>query len=515
MPPSNSGVILIHPPVVKPSEPPPGLGKLSGALSAHGIRHTLIDANLEGMLHLLSRVPPSPSDNWTMRASRHIVGNLGSLRDIGVYGNLGRYQRAVADVNRLVQVSGGPSCRISLVDYEESNLSPQKSEDLLWAADHPEANPFYPYFSERLTSLIDAGAGDAVVGFSLNYLSQAICTFSMIGFLKRRYPSAKTVLGGGLVTSWMASPRWRNPFRGLVDEMVRGPGERALLAILGEPSTGERHFLPAFDGLSLNLYLSPGPILPYAASSGCYWRKCSFCPEKAEGTAFSAVPHDLVTRDLGRLSSQYGPTLVHFVDDAMSPSLMKRMVSDPPGRPWYGFSRITPDLSDVGFCRTLKDSGCVMLKLGLESGDEGVLDSLEKGITLDLSSKVLASLKQAGIATYVYLLFGTPTETADGARRTLEYVAAHHGRIDFLNLAIFNLPINCPEANSLDTRRFYEGDLSLYADFAHPKGWGRREVRSFLDREFKRHPAIRPILLRHPRLFGSNHASFFHIRNSL
>ena len=65
---------------------------------------------------------------------------------------------------------------------------------------------------------------------------------------------------------------------------------------------------------------------------------------------------------------------------------MARMISDPPGRPWYGFSRITPDLADLDFCRALKDSGCVMLKLGLESGDQAVLDSLEKGITLDLAS---------------------------------------------------------------------------------------------------------------------------------
>jgi hypothetical protein len=175
---------------------------------------------------------------------------------------------------------------------------------------------------------------------------------------------------------------------------------------------------------------------------------------------------------------------------------------------------VTPDLADAGFCKGLKASGCVMLKLGLESGDQAVLDALEKGITLDLASEALASLKQAGIATYVYLLFGTPPETPEAAGRTLEYTATHHENIDFLNLAIFNLPINCPEAASLDTRRFYEGDLSLYADFIHPHGWNRRDVRTFLDKEFRRHPAVRPILLRNPPFFTSNHAPFFHMQTS-
>jgi hypothetical protein len=78
-----------------------------------------------------------------------------------------------------------------------------------------------------------------------------------------------------------------------------------------------------------------------------------------------------------------------------------------------------------------------------------------------------------------------------------------------MNIAIFNLPLSSPEAAGLETAGFYEGDLSLYTDFQHPQGWDRRSVREFLDTEFRRHPAIRPILKNHPPLFTSNHAPFF------
>ena len=64
------------------------------------------------------------------------------------------------------------------------------------------------------------------------------------------------------------------------------------------------------------------------------------------------------------------------------------------------------------------------------------------------------------------------------------------------------------EAASLCVHPFSEGDLSLYADFDHPRGWGRREVRAFLDREFRRHPAVSPIVRRQPPHFTSNHAPF-------
>ncbi|MGZ3559984.1 MAG: radical SAM protein, partial [Thermodesulfobacteriota bacterium] len=166
-------------------------------------------------------------------------------------------------------------------------------------------------------------------------------------------------------------------------------------------------------------------------------------------------------------------------------------------------------LIDPDFCRALKQSGCVMLQLGLESGDQSVLDDLQKGINLEDASLALRNLKEAGIATYVYLLFGTPPEGPIEARRTLEFVVRHHDSIHFLNLAIFNMPIYGPEAREIETRTFYEGDLSLYTSFDHPKGWSRQRIRQYLDKELRRHPVIAPILRRDPPIFTSNHAPFF------
>jgi radical SAM superfamily enzyme YgiQ (UPF0313 family) len=181
----------------------------------------------------------------------------------------------------------------------------------------------------------------------------------------------------------------------------------------------------------------------------------------------------------------------------------------PPRAPWYGFVRITEHLTDLDFCIALKRSGCVMLKLGVESGDQNVLDAMHKGNDVSITSRALKSLSRAGIAVYVYLLFGTPSESEKEARTTLDFVAEHSTCISFMNLAIFNLPLLSPDSKGLQRSRFYEGDLSLYTDFIHPKGWSRIKVRRFLDSEFKRHPAIKPILQRQPPLFTSNHAPLF------
>ena len=221
--------------------------------------------------------------------------------------------------------------------------------------------------------------------------------------------------------------------------------------MMGEESD-ERFTPPSFDGLPLDQYLSPGLVLPYSASRGCYWRRCSFCPEKAEGTPYRPTPPDRVTAHLRELSSRHKPSLIHLVDNALSPALMTRIAESPFGVPWCGFARFVPLLADVDFCKALKASGCVMLKLGLESGDLRVLEALEKGLTPEKAARALAALKQAGVATYVYLLFGTPPETKASAQRTLDFVAAHSGSIDFLNIALFNLPVHCMEAGTLELR---------------------------------------------------------------
>jgi len=509
-------MILIYPPVAKPCEPPAGLAKLCGALNHHGMRYRILDANLEGLLSLL-KSPLRSLDTWTCRASRHLSRHLASLNSWDAYQDEGRYRRAIKDLNRLLEVAARSNrVRLGLANYQHEKLSPARSTDLIRAAENPEDNPFYPYFRKWLTGLLKKEQ-PSIIGFSLNYLTQALCTFAMIGFLRQECPGLKLVLGGGLVTSWMRRPHWQNPFNGLVDHLVAGPGEAPLLSLIGvKGSEGDSekrfkndHDRPDYDSLPIRDYFAPGPILPYSSSSGCYWNRCSFCPERAEGNPYVAIPVEEVIFDLRHLVDRQKPVLIHLLDNALSPSLMKAISEHPPGVAWYGFVRITRHLTDLDFCLALKQSGCVMLKLGLESGDQTVLDDLQKGVVLAEASSALKNLKKAGIATYVYLLFGTPPEGLIEARRTLEFVVKHQDCIVFLNLAIFNMPIYGPEAPQMETKTFYEGDLSLYTGFHHPKGWSRQLIRQFLDKEFKRHPVIASILRRDPPVFTSNHAPFF------
>ncbi|MBF0201666.1 MAG: radical SAM protein [Desulfamplus sp.] len=616
-------MILIYPPVSKICEPPPGAAYLAGALARHNIGCKVIDANVDALLWLAhGRLDSeiSHESNWTRRAISHLSRNLGAMKDIALYANRDRYRQRVMEINQVISTSLPKRYRISLSDYADAELSPLESRDILAAAQGYENNPFYPYFQSRLAGEIDSDShanlagkidspshacpggkthspsndmkpGSDIVGISLCYLSQALNAFALAGWIRALFPEKRIVMGGGLVTSWMSSPDWRNPFTQFVDVMVKGPGEEALLTLaLGTsgkhegnlpcydlsgpgsfvsptPKNFSQHeiflpdyydsFLPDYHFCNWDSYLAPGPILPFRTSDGCYWRRCRFCPERAEGRPYRPQKNGDLLGALNILSQKHSLRYIHFIDDAIPPSFLRALAasggiashparnesagtgpagngsefarngsgpagngSGPAGNSsgpagngtgiltWYGFVRFTEELADPSFCRALHRAGCRMLKLGLESGDQAVLDRMEKGTDLATASRVLGALHGAGIRTYVYLLFGTQFEDESSARKTLDYVSRHSRFISFLNLAIFNLPRFSDDALRLETNNFYGGDLSLYLNFKHPLGWGRKEIRNFLNRYFKKGEGIASILNDDPPFFTSNHAMF-------
>jgi hypothetical protein len=157
-----------------------------------------------------------------------------------------------------------------------------------------------------------------------------------------------------------------------------------------------------------------------------------------------------------------------------------------------------------------------MLQLGLESGSQQVLDRLAKGVQVAAAAKILQNLAAAGIASYVYIMLGTPGETEQDAELTRDFLLKHAANIGFLNLSIMNLPRT---SGLLDDPQYYgisatnlrdvDGLLGLYQDFQTSGDWDRGSARRFLDKRLLGSPVIRAIINRTPPMFTSNHAVFF------
>lgn len=467
-------------------------------MAAAGISYELIDGNAEAY----RLITP---EKWLRRKDFQYLHQSKNLPWDKI-----RYKQAIGNYN--VRLNAAVSSRfiVTPANYTDHQLTPLKFEDLQTSKIRFQENLFFPWIEQRILPYLEKSIVPTF-GLSVNYLSQALTAMAIIGFIKSVKPESRIILGGGLVTSWVKNFQGSVQFNDLADEIIPGPGESILPELLGSSSNPQQcsTALPDYSSFTQLSYTAPKFILPYSASYGCSWKKCRFCPEKAENNPFDQLMPDTAVHQLQQLVKLHSPGLIHITDNEITPALMTRLAKTELGALWYGYSRFFPALKNPDFCKELRRSGCIMLQLGLESGNQDVLNRMGKGIQLDDVSIILNNLKEAGIGTYIYLLFGTPMETESAAFDTANFIVKHREAIDFMNLAIFNLPINSGLIKDVKTKDFYDGDLSLYKDFHHPSGWDRGKVRVFLSREFKKHPDISPIVKATPPIFTSNHAPFF------
>jgi radical SAM superfamily enzyme YgiQ (UPF0313 family) len=87
---------------------------------------------------------------------------------------------------------------------------------------------------------------------------------------------------------------------------------------------------------------------------------------------------------------------------------------------WESFARADHLTSDM--LRKMKESGCEKLRFGVESGDDRILESYEKGVSTKQIKEVFDNCRKLGIKTIAYLCLGTPAENEESFQKTLSFM---------------------------------------------------------------------------------------------
>ena len=528
-------LLLIHPPAARAAEPPLGTAVLLSHLRREGATAEAIDANIEAHLYLLdgerlTAAAGAAPATALHRAVKNVPRALAFLRSYEAGRSYPRYAAAARHLNTALSAYRGASGRErwTLGDYVHGDLSEFSIRDLSLVAAGTAGTVFSGFFLDALLPRV-VRMRPRGVAISVNYRHQVLPAFELAGLLRCRLPGVPVYGGGGMFTSWRDSLRGMDPGFLPFDRIGFGPGERALSALAkGAPTGAGRffedgeaaEFLPDFGFAPLREYLSPEPVLPVAASRGCYWRRCRFCPEAVAPThpyrAAEAGAFPLLLREL---SERHDVRRFHLTDNAIPVAILRSMADGGRalrGLSWHGFARFERELLHPGFASSLAEAGCSMLQLGLESGSQPLLDRMGKGTRIADASTILSNLARAGIAAYVYVMLGFPGETETDAERTRSFLAEHAGEIGFLNLSILNLPREASwpglaEGNGSGEDGISGEDepLGLYRRVPAGDGWGRPQARRFLRKRILGDPAIRAIAARTPPWFGDSHAFFF------
>jgi anaerobic magnesium-protoporphyrin IX monomethyl ester cyclase len=172
-------------------------------------------------------------------------------------------------------------------------------------------------------------------------------------------------------------------------------------------------------------------VFPMRGSRGCPY-KCGFC-NFGPGRTFRLKPPEIFSKELAALVNTGIVKVVRFTDDNLFLDrkqvdiYCRQILKCAPGVKWTSFIRASSITREN--VALLKDSGCVLAQIGIESGDAGILKEMNKRATPEMYLKALNLLNSHGINTQLYIIIGYPGETRETVDNTVALLNqfAHEG----------------------------------------------------------------------------------------
>ena len=287
--------------------------------------------------------------------------------------------------------------------------------------------------------------------------------------LKQANPDLTTILGGPHA---MLLPEETLATAPEIDVIVRGEGEKTFIELLqalegdqrldsvsdisyrrnGEvistPTTVthvDLDSLPflAYHLLPLKKYKPEPPhgrAFPFAAiitSRGCPYQ-CAYCSKPVFGSNFRGQSPERVVDEIAYHQKEFGIKEFAFYDDvftlnkerayAIADEIIKRGLKIC----WSCETRV--DLVDTELLHHIKQAGCYCIAYGIESGSPEILNTLNKGITLEQVEEAVRLSQEVGLQTIGYFMIGSPGETPETIRQTIEF--AKKLKLDFVQFTV-------------------------------------------------------------------------------
>lgn len=544
---------LIFPPQWYPSQPYLALPTLKAYLEKKGHAVDQYDFNMEAYDEFLSRqfllycvdkirarlnAPAcSPEEREVKQVYRQILSDHDYLESVlseverakevmrtaELFFQFPVYKKAYTALMiamKLVSYAHFPT-RVGLDSLSMDGAPEDSLAGILHATQDDRINPYLHLFRETLLRRVN-WARYGLIGISIIYAGQVIPALTLARLLRRRYPDAHIVIGGSVFNRHadilgdkqalfeeffhsVVLYEGEYPLECLIDSLENGKplGEVPNLihlengkVVRNRPAKSLPYDLlarPDFDQLPLGRYLMPFPVLPYMASRGCYWGKCTFCTHSfIYDSYYRKENEERVAEDLDYLGKRYHTRYFTFSDEAVSPNAFRRMSRairsakvDMRALAMIKFESSNVENADL--FDDIRQAGFLMLFFGLESANDRILSLIDKGTDKATEEKVMRDSSAAGIWNHNYLFFGFPTEERREAEETVAFIVEHGetgaGIIHSVGQSTFALEKDSaiyhnPEKFSID-RIVHdpERDMAIMYDFEIERGMSRREVR--------------------------------------
>lgn len=309
------------------------------------------------------------------------------------------------------------------------------------------------YSDEEISETVREYSPLAVgISFMTNQYGESL---KLAALIKRSLKSTFVVVGGPHVSSLPHQVLLECPD---IDLSVIGEGERTFLELLkaleiDKTDFGHIHGLcfrrngeivnnqprnliedvdslpfPAWDLIKVQEYsvfsVKEGNTFALLSSRGCP-SQCTFCDSHTLfGRRFRARSARNIFSEIEFLNKQYGMTQFDFIDDMITLrkdrvlevcSLLK---TSKISFTWMANSRV--DTLDKEMLRAMKDSGCIRIDVGVESGDPAVRKIAKKRTTNKQIINAHKWAKEEGIQIGAFTMVGNLGETMESVKMTVE-----------------------------------------------------------------------------------------------
>ncbi len=245
--------------------------------------------------------------------------------------------------------------------------------------------------------------------------------------------------------------------------------------------------MPTFDRLPSDTWWCPDarrrPLVTVATTRGCPHR-CAFCssPELL-GRRVRAVPVPQVLDYLEDLVSRCGVREISFVDDVFTIQrrrtleLCRGMADRKLDLTWFCNARADQVNEEVA--AAMAEAGCHQVYLGFESGNQGILDRIQKGATVAELEHGAELLRRHGISRSVGFVIGLPGENSATVADSI--ALAQRVRPERIQFTRFTPLVGSPLGRELGaTRGFHDrgqDEVSRWIDECYAavdgQAWGR------------------------------------------
>ncbi|MBN2430305.1 MAG: radical SAM protein [Acidobacteria bacterium] len=203
-------------------------------------------------------------------------------------------------------------------------------------------------------------------------------------------------------------------------------GRRPLIENLDDLPFPARHQLPMYRYCDSPGGL-PNPSLQIIASRGCPFQ-CTFCswPQiMYGGNKYRVRSPGNIADEIEYCLQRYEFKSVYFDDDTFNIGeariirLCDEFISRGFSIPWAIMAR-ADTMTERMLCR-MKDAGLQVVKYGVESSSQKLIDAAGKGLNLEKAEKTIRLTQTLGIKVHLTYCFGLPGETRETINQSIQH----------------------------------------------------------------------------------------------